>query len=59
MAQADAPLEAFRTELIDWLQANCPASLRPGETPTQEDRDAWQQAYTGKGYTTPTWSRMC
>jgi alkylation response protein AidB-like acyl-CoA dehydrogenase len=57
MAQADAPLEAFRTELIDWLQANCPASLRPGETPTQEDRDAWQQAYTGKGYTTPTWSR--
>ena len=57
MAQAYAPLEAFRTELIDWLQANCPASLRPGETPTQEDRDAWQQAYTGKGYTTPTWSR--
>lgn len=57
MAQPDAPLETFRSELVDWLEANCPASLRPGQTPTQEDRDAWQQAYTGKGYTAPTWDR--
>ena len=57
MAQPDAPLETFRSELVDWLEAKCPASLRPGQTPTQEDRDAWQQAYTGKGYTAPTWDR--
>jgi acyl-CoA dehydrogenase len=57
MAQPDATPEAFRTELIAWLQAHCPASLRPGEKATAEDRDAWQQAYTGQGYTTPTWPR--
>ena len=57
MTQPDAALEDFRTELIDWLETNCPASLRPGQEATQEDRDAWQHAYVDRGYTTPTWLR--
>ncbi len=53
----DASLEAFRSELIEWLEANCPASLRPGATSTKEDRDSWQQVYIERGYTMPTWPR--
>ena len=49
--------EAFRSELVSWLEANCPPSLRPGETPTDADREAWQAAYVERGYTTPTWPR--
>ena len=54
---ADAPLDEFRSELVDWLEANCPASLRPGEKLIEEDREAWRQAYIERGYTTPTWPR--
>ena len=25
----EASLDTFRSELIDWLEANCPKSLRP------------------------------
>ena len=53
----DASIEAFRSELIDWLETNCPASLRPGAEATKEDQAAWEQAYIGRGYTTPTWPR--
>lgn len=53
----DTSLETFRTELVDWLEQSCPASLRPGAKPSQQDRDTWQQAFTGRGYTTPTWPR--
>ena len=53
----DASLDEFRSELTGWLEKNCPESLRPGAKATEEDRAAWQQAYTGRGYTTPTWPR--
>ncbi len=53
----EASLEAFQSELVDWLEANCPASLRPGAEATKEDITAWQQAYVSRGYTTPTWPR--
>jgi len=57
MAKSDAALETFRLELVDWLEASCPASLRPGAKGTKQDRVAWEQAYIGRGYTTPTWPR--
>ena len=53
----EASIEEFRSELVGWLESNCPASLRPGETIADEDRDAWQEAYMDKGYTAPTWPR--
>ncbi|MAE95397.1 MAG: acyl-CoA dehydrogenase [Deltaproteobacteria bacterium] len=50
-----ASIEAFRSELVEWLRVSCPASLRPGAKPTEEDRAAWQQAFCARGFTTPTW----
>ena len=52
---SEAKLEEFRSELSDWLETNCPVSLRPGAKSSKEDRKSWQEAYTGRGYTTPTW----
>ena len=52
---SEAKLEEFRSELSDWLETNCPESLRPGAKSSKEDRKSWQEAYTGRGYTTPTW----
>jgi acyl-CoA dehydrogenase len=57
MAESDASLESFRAELLKWLEAECPASLRPGAQASDEDRKAWNQAYMDRGYTTPTWPR--
>ncbi|MDJ0789814.1 MAG: acyl-CoA dehydrogenase family protein [Myxococcota bacterium] len=53
----DVALEDFRQEIASWLEANCPASLRHGADvePTEEDRQAWLEAYAGRGFTTPTW----
>ena len=53
----EASLDTFRHELIDWLDANCPKSLRPDvDRPIDEaERETWKTAYTGRGYTTPTW----
>ena len=52
-----ASVDEFRAELTSWLEATVPESLRPGGTPTKADREAWQQAYVERGYTTPTWPR--
>ncbi len=57
MASPETSPETFRSELTSWLDANCPASLKPGGTPTDADREAWKEAYCAKGYTTPTWPR--
>jgi alkylation response protein AidB-like acyl-CoA dehydrogenase len=52
---SEASLESFRSELIDWLETSCPKSLRPGAEASQQDREAWQNAFIGRGYTSPTW----
>lgn len=64
-----ADLEAFRKEVQDWLEANCPPSMR---TPMPEDevvwggRNAtfknpdskkWLDAMASKGWTAPTWPK--
>ncbi len=60
-------LEGFRKEVRDWLEANCPASMR---TPMQDDEvvwggrretfrnpdsKVWLEAMASKGWTAPTW----
>ncbi|MCC5871373.1 MAG: acyl-CoA dehydrogenase family protein [Gammaproteobacteria bacterium] len=60
-------LEAFRTEVRDWLEANCPASMR---TPMPEeevvwggrkaefvnpDSKVWLDRMAERGWTAPTW----
>jgi alkylation response protein AidB-like acyl-CoA dehydrogenase len=57
MTEPAASLEAFRSELVTWLEQNCPPSLRRGAEPVRQDRTSWQQAYTERGYTTPIWPR--
>jgi acyl-CoA dehydrogenase len=53
-------LESFRQELRQWLDDNCPASLRTlaeGNTAgpaTAEERKQWLDAMASRGYTTPT-----
>ncbi len=59
MTTTDSSLEAFRQELTEWLQANCPASVLKGAEaqPTEAERNAWLEAFAGRGYTTPTWPK--
>jgi len=57
MTESAASLETFRAELVTWLEANCPPSLRPGAELVEDDRDKWREAYLDRGYTTPTWPR--
>lgn len=61
-------LESFRTEVRDWLEAHCPASMR---TPYRseadlcwggrhfvfqsEDQKRWLEAMAGRGWTAPAW----
>ncbi len=61
-------LKAFRTEVRDWLEANCPESMRHpyrSEADTcwggrnckfqSEDQRLWLERMAGKGWTVPTW----
>lgn len=56
-------LESFRLELRQWLDDNCPASLRVRvegaklDAPTAEERKQWLDAMASRGYTTPTWPK--
>lgn len=60
-------MQAFRTELRDWLEANCPASMRT-PMPTNEypgggrrakyanpDTEVWMQRMAERGLTVPGW----
>jgi acyl-CoA dehydrogenase len=63
-------LEIFRTEIREWLEANCPAEMR---TPQRGDDDVcwggrnfkfqsqaqkdWMNACAAKGYTVPDWPK--
>ncbi len=61
-------LEVFRSELRDWLEQNCPASMRDSGNDeasicwggknwdfTSDDQRTWLQRCVTKGYTVPTW----
>ena len=61
-------LETFRTEARDWLEANCPESMRrPYQSEADacwggrnyqfqsEDQRLWLERMAGKGWTVPTW----
>ena len=66
----NADLEAFRAEVRDWLEANCPAEMR---APVRDEEDvfwggrnasfksdaqkAWFEACRDKGYTVPDWPK--
>ena len=63
-------MEAFRQEVRDWLEVNCPESMRappPSEAETvwggrnatfpNEDAKAWLEAMGKKGWTCPTWPK--
>ncbi|MCH7600109.1 MAG: acyl-CoA dehydrogenase family protein, partial [Myxococcales bacterium] len=56
-------LESFRLELRQWLDDNCPASMRvlaegaKPATPTAEERKQWLDAMASRGLTTPTWPK--
>ena len=64
-----AELDAFRTEVREWLEENYPASLRKdpdrvteqlmGEARVQrdEDVDLWRKRIGEKGWGTPTWPK--
>lgn len=63
-------LEAFRAEVRDWLEENCPASMR---TPAQGEKDicwggrnfvfqsddqkVWLERMGARGWTVPTWPK--
>ncbi|MGD8417572.1 MAG: acyl-CoA dehydrogenase family protein [Pseudomonadales bacterium] len=60
-------LARFQTEVRDWLEANCPASMRTPmpeeetvwggrrETFVNPDSRVWLERMAGKGWTCPTW----
>ena len=62
-------LEDFRTETRDWLEENCPASMRTrmvaGEDvgggrkrkSTNPDAYVWLERMAEKGWTAPTWPK--
>jgi alkylation response protein AidB-like acyl-CoA dehydrogenase len=61
---ADTSLDAFRTEVRDWVAANFPPSLKgvdmalsalEGPSDKSPDREAWRIAVGNKGWGTPTW----
>ena len=65
----DAPseLESFRTEVRDWLEANCPEAMRTPlkddevvwggsrETFKNPDSKVWLERMGEKGWTAPEW----
>ncbi|MDF8332611.1 acyl-CoA dehydrogenase family protein [Novosphingobium cyanobacteriorum] len=63
-------LDAFRTEIRAWLEANCPAEMREPVSdeddvcwggrnfkPKNEAQKAWLDACVARGYTVPDWPK--
>ena len=56
-------LNAFREEARDWLEANCPTSMRQGtvhfedahDVYSTDDANAWLETAAARGWTAPTW----
>jgi len=66
--QSVTDIESFRAEVRDWMQQNCPASMRrPYRSEADlcwggrhfqfqsEDQQNWLRNMAGKGWTAPTW----
>ena len=59
-------LEAFRSEVRSWVEANFPASLRGKGNPMMReerfkpsaDQEAWRKAVGEKGWGVPTWPKQ-
>lgn len=63
------PIEKFRQETREWLEANCPASMRTPmpeeETPwggrnatwVNPDSKVWLDRMASRGWTAPTWPK--
>lgn len=58
-------LDGFRNETREWLEENCPMSVRgPGQTPIgslsqtlEPDAALWLERMADKGWTVPTWPK--
>ena len=58
-------LEAFRTEVRGWVEANFPKGLKNAANPMAReersapsaDQEAWRKAVGAKGWGTPTWPK--
>lgn len=63
MTTESQPLEDFRLELREWLEANCPESMRVLRDPslygkaTKAEQKQWLDAMASRGFTTPTWPK--
>ena len=70
MAQMAQEHSAFRMELRSWLEANCPAEMRDGNSSRDhtcwggrnwvfesEAQETWLNRCIEKGYTVPTWPK--
>ena len=61
--EANVSLETFREEARDWLEDNCPASMRQGtvhfedayEVYATDDANQWLERAAVRGWTAPTW----
>ena len=59
-------LDAFRTEVRGWIEANFPAELKGRPNPMMREersnpspaQDAWRKAVGEKGWGTPTWPKQ-
>lgn len=58
-------LDAFRTEVRDWVAANFPSSLKgkgpaigPERASETSDQKAWRLAVGEKGWGVPTWPKQ-
>jgi alkylation response protein AidB-like acyl-CoA dehydrogenase len=56
-----ANLDAFRSEVRDWIAANFPPALKGKAAPDSREltpeQDAWRRAMGEKGWGTPTWPK--
>ena len=70
MAEETRNPDTFRAELREWLEANCPPSLRDGNNSMEavcwggrnwqfasEDQKLWLDRCVARGLTVPTWPR--
>jgi alkylation response protein AidB-like acyl-CoA dehydrogenase len=68
MTAQDTDLASFRSNLRDWLDANCPAEMRDGRNDeanmcwggtrwefASDAQRVWMERCADKGYTVPTW----
>jgi alkylation response protein AidB-like acyl-CoA dehydrogenase len=66
MADFGGDIDAFRTEVRSWVEANFPAALKGRPNPMMREerakpspeQEAWRKAVGEKGWGTPTWPKQ-